>query len=100
MGTGYKLGFVKLSEKDPLDEVVEDKGVKFVVDGKSFMYLIGTHVDYVESEIDAKFVYDNPNVKVSSFFIVPGKVPLRRLLQNLIPLISKHSTSLLLTPFA
>ena len=64
LGTGYKLTFVKASEKEPLDEIVEDRGVKFVVDSKSFMYLVGTTVDYVENEIDAKFVYNNPNVKV------------------------------------
>ncbi len=63
LGTGYKMTFIKLSEKDPLDEIIEDKGVKFVIDSKSFMYLIGTTVDYVENEIDAKFVYNNPNVK-------------------------------------
>lgn len=56
---------MKEKERDPLDEMIEDKGVKFLVDGKSFMYLVGTTVDFVENEIDAKFVYNNPNVKVS-----------------------------------
>ena len=64
LGTGYKMNFIKQEEKDKLDEIIEDKGVKFVVDGKSFMYLVGTTIDFVENEIDAKFVYNNPNVKV------------------------------------
>ena len=65
LGTGYKLSFVNLKGKSETDEVVEDKGVKFLVDGKSLLYLIGTTIDYVDDEIDAKFVYINPNVKVS-----------------------------------
>ena len=60
------MTFIKAAEKDPLDEIVEDKGMKFVVDGKSFMYLVGTSIDFVDNGIDAKFVYNNPNVKVTS----------------------------------
>ncbi len=64
LGMGYKTSFIHEKERDPLDEIVEDKGVKFVIDSKSFMYLVGTTIDFVDGEIDSKFVYNNPNVKV------------------------------------
>ena len=44
--------------------MVEQKKVKLLVDGKSLMYLIGTTIDYVDDGFEAKFIYNNPNVKV------------------------------------
>ena len=65
LGTGYKLSFIKYKDRAPTDELIEHSGIKFMVDGKSFMYLVGTTIDYVEDELDSKFVYLNPNVNVS-----------------------------------
>jgi iron-sulfur cluster assembly protein len=45
----------------PLDEVVEDKGVKILVDPKAVLFLIGTEIDYETSRLAAKFTFNNPN---------------------------------------
>jgi iron-sulfur cluster assembly protein len=46
---------------NPLDEVVEDKGVTILVEPKAVLFLIGTEVDYEVSKLAAKFVFRNPN---------------------------------------
>ena len=46
-----------------LDEIVEEKDVKVIVDSKALMFLIGTEMDYVDNEIKSEFVFNNPNSK-------------------------------------
>ena len=46
---------------NPLDEVVEDKGVTILVEPKAVLFLIGTEIDYEVSKLSAKFVFRNPN---------------------------------------
>jgi iron-sulfur cluster assembly protein len=46
---------------DPLDEVVEDKGVTILVEPKAVLFLIGSEIDYETSKLSAKFVFHNPN---------------------------------------
>ena len=46
---------------NPLDEVVEDKGVTILVDPKAVLFLIGTEIDYEVTKLSAKFVFRNPN---------------------------------------
>jgi len=46
---------------DPLDEVVEDKGVTILVEPKSVLFLIGSEIDYEVTKLAAKFVFRNPN---------------------------------------
>ena len=48
-------------EKNPLEEIVEDKGVKIFVDPKAMLYLIGTEMDYNEGEFESGFTFKNPN---------------------------------------
>jgi len=43
------------------DKVFEDKGVKIVVDKKSFLYLIGTELEYSGGLNGSGFVFHNPN---------------------------------------
>jgi len=45
----------------PLDEVVEDKGVRILIEPKAVMFLLGSEIDYVATPISAKFVFNNPN---------------------------------------
>ena len=45
----------------PLDEVVEDKGVRILIEPKAVMFLLGSQIDYVASPLSAKFVFNNPN---------------------------------------
>lgn len=58
-GMAYAMEFA--AEKEPLDEVVEDKGVKLFVDSKALMFLLGTEMDYVEDKLQSGFVFNNPN---------------------------------------
>lgn len=46
---------------DPLDEVVEDKGVKILIDPKAVLFLLGTEMDYQVDKLSAHFVFNNPN---------------------------------------
>jgi iron-sulfur cluster assembly protein len=45
----------------PLDEVVEDKGVRILVDPKAVLFLLGTEMDYKVDKLSAQFVFNNPN---------------------------------------
>jgi iron-sulfur cluster assembly protein len=43
------------------DEVVEDKGVKILVDPKAVLFLLGTEMDYKTDKMQAQFIFNNPN---------------------------------------
>ena len=45
----------------PLDEVVEDKGVKVFVDPKAVLFLLGTEMDFQKTKLSTQFVFNNPN---------------------------------------
>jgi len=46
---------------DPLDEVVEDKGAKVVIEPKAVLFLLGAEIDYETTRLASKFVFRNPN---------------------------------------
>ena len=58
-GMEYVMDYVEAAE--PLDEVVEDKGVKIVVDAKAVLFLLGSTVDYETTLLHEKFTFSNPN---------------------------------------
>lgn len=58
-GMAYKLEYA--TEVNPLDEVVEEKGIKVMIDPKAILFLIGTEMDYVVEKLSAQFVFNNPN---------------------------------------
>jgi iron-sulfur cluster assembly protein len=58
-GQEYVLEYARTA--DPLDEVVEDKGVTILIEPKAVLFLIGTEVDYEVTRLAAKFVFRNPN---------------------------------------
>ena len=45
----------------PADQVVEDKGVRVLIDPKAILFLIGTEMDYKTDKLAAQFVFNNPN---------------------------------------
>ena len=45
----------------PADEVVEDKGVRVLIDPKAVLFLLGTEMDYKTDKLAAQFVFNNPN---------------------------------------
>jgi iron-sulfur cluster insertion protein len=59
-GFQYQLAF---DAPGPGDQVFESDGVKVVVDPKSFLYLSGTEIDYVDGLNGAGFSLKNPNAK-------------------------------------
>ena len=58
-GMEYTLEWAE--DQKPFDEVVEDKGVKVLVDAKAMMFLLGTEMDYQTSALKSGFVFNNPN---------------------------------------
>jgi iron-sulfur cluster assembly protein len=46
---------------NPTDEVVEDKGVKILIDPKAVLFLLGTEMDFKADKLSAQFVFNNPN---------------------------------------
>ena len=54
--------FMEYADKiDPLDEVIEDKGVRILVDPKAVLFLLGTEMDYKIEKLSAQFPFNNPN---------------------------------------
>jgi len=45
------------------DEVVEDKGVKVIIDGRALLNVVGTEMDFVDDDLVSEFVFNNPNAK-------------------------------------
>ena len=58
-GMSYVMEYAK--EINPTDEIIEDKGVKVLIDPKAIMYLLGTEMDYKKEELSSTFVFKNPN---------------------------------------
>ncbi|BGP56262.1 Iron-sulfur assembly protein 1 [Rhodotorula sphaerocarpa] len=60
-GMSYHLEYVDKPEK--FDEVVEQDGVKVVIDSKALFSIIGSQMDWQEDALQARFVFNNPNIK-------------------------------------
>jgi iron-sulfur cluster assembly protein len=58
-GLSYKLEFDNVMREG--DQAFEDKGIKIVIDRKSFLYLAGTELDYSGGLNGKGFVFNNPN---------------------------------------
>lgn len=58
-GLTYDLKFDKEQKEE--DKVFEDNGIKIIVDKKSFLYLIGTTLEYSGGLNGTGFVFNNPN---------------------------------------
>jgi iron-sulfur cluster assembly protein len=58
-GMEYTLEWAE--DQKPFDEVVEDKGVKLLIDAKAMMFLLGTEMDFQSSTLKSGFVFNNPN---------------------------------------
>jgi iron-sulfur cluster assembly protein len=58
-GMSYTMEYASQVEK--ADEVVEDKGVRVLIDPKAVLFLLGTEMDYKTDKLSAQFVFNNPN---------------------------------------
>lgn len=60
-GLAYHLEFV--DKPGSFDEMVEQDGVKVVVDSKALFSIIGSEMDWREDKLNQRFVFKNPNIK-------------------------------------
>ena len=60
-GLAYVIEFADNENAD--DNVFLDKGIKLIINPKSYVYLKGTEVDYTKEGINEGFKFNNPNVK-------------------------------------
>ena len=58
-GLSYKLDFDE--NKSDSDKIIEDNGVKIVIDKKSYLYLVGTTLNYPGGLNGKGFIFENPN---------------------------------------
>jgi iron-sulfur cluster assembly protein len=62
-GMSYTMNYAE--ETNPLDEVVEDQGIKIFIESKAILFLIGTEMDFETSKLGSRFSFRNPNETAS-----------------------------------
>ena len=60
-GMEYTMEYAEA--KAPQDELVEDKGVRILIDPTAVLFLLGTEMDYKADRMSSGFVFNNPNQK-------------------------------------
>ncbi|KAJ5779307.1 hypothetical protein N7457_007027 [Penicillium paradoxum] len=60
-GLAYHLEYVEKPGK--FDEVVEQDGVKVLIDSKALFSIIGSEMDWHEDKLSRRFIFRNPNIK-------------------------------------
>jgi iron-sulfur cluster assembly protein len=58
-GMSYTMDYAET--QTPLDEVIEEKGVRILIDPKAVMFLVGTEMDFKRDKLAERFVFSNPN---------------------------------------
>jgi iron-sulfur cluster assembly protein len=58
-GMEYTMEYA--AETGPMDEVVEEKGVRILIDPSAILFLLGTEMDYRSDKLSSGFVFKNPN---------------------------------------
>ena len=58
-GMSYIMEYA--NEIKPNEEIIEDKGVKVLIDTNAVMYLLGTEMDYKREKFSSQFIFKNPN---------------------------------------
>jgi iron-sulfur cluster assembly protein len=58
-GMEYTMEYT--DKRGPLDELVEDKGVRILIDPTAVLFLLGTEMDYRTDRLSSGFVFNNPN---------------------------------------
>lgn len=58
-GLSYSVEYA--AEQKRFEEVIEQDGVKVLIDPAAVMFLIGSQVDYEESRFSSGFTFTNPN---------------------------------------
>jgi iron-sulfur cluster insertion protein len=63
--SGMQYGFTLETEQNEDDFVIEQQGVKYIIDAMSMQYLEGAVIDYKEDLQGANFMISNPNAQTS-----------------------------------
>src|SRR6201985_922064 len=58
-GMSYTMEYAE--SVNPLDEVIEDRGVRLLIDPQAVLFLLGTEMDYKTDKMSSGFVFNNPN---------------------------------------
>src|SRR5471030_1257791 len=58
-GMSYTMEYAEAV--NPLDEVIEDRGVRLLIDPKAVLFLLGTEMDFKIDKLSSGFVFKNPN---------------------------------------
>jgi len=58
-GMSYTMEYADSAR--PHDELIEDKGVKLLIDPKAVLFLLGTEMDFKVDKLTSGFVFNNPN---------------------------------------
>lgn len=58
-GMSYTMEYAESAQ--PFDEIIEDKGVKVLIDAKAVLFLLGTEMDLKTDKFASTFVFNNPN---------------------------------------
>ncbi len=58
-GMSYTMEYAE--KANPFDEIIEDKGVKVLIDPKAVLFLLGTEMDLKTDKFASTFVFNNPN---------------------------------------
>ena len=58
-GMSYTMELAEAT--NPTDEVVEDKGVRLLIDPKAVLFLLGSQMDFKVDRLSATFAFSNPN---------------------------------------
>ena len=58
-GMSYTMDYAET--QGPLDEVIEDRGVRILIDPKAVMFLVGTEMDFKRDKLATRFIFTNPN---------------------------------------
>lgn len=60
-GLTYNLEYIEQPQK--FDEVVEQDGIKVVIDSKALFSIVGSEMDWIDDKLSSRFVFRNPNSK-------------------------------------
>lgn len=58
-GMEYTMEYAE--EQNPLDEAIDERGIRILIDPKAILFLLGTEMDYSEERFSSGFRFNNPN---------------------------------------
>ncbi|GAB0136249.1 hypothetical protein EsDP_00004558 [Epichloe bromicola] len=74
-GLAYHLEYVE--KPGTFDEMVEQDGVKVLIDSKALFSIIGSEMDWAEDKLNQRFVFKNPNISMSSPYLSRTSLPVQ-----------------------